>query len=912
MMRELDVRPAERPIIFLGPSMSWQDARAVLADADYRPPIRRGDLDRVPDGALVGIVDGVFAQDLAVSPREIRNALARRVVIYGASSMGALRAAEVDGVIGVGRVHQLMRDGIVERDDEVALLFNPDTGAAVTEPLVNIRHAVERLVQAGTLERRIGRRIVGAAARLHYGERTYPHILEQARLAEVVDARELIGLLRSFDLKREDAHLLLERIAEHRRNGTSGGWTPLPAVRERDDNDVESTAQAPERAPADAPLLVWEYGDAIAFGDLVRFLKLTGRFGEYARNVLARHAIAGNPVQTELPAEVAAALPTAQSLFDRHRGDWGWIGAEETHVTLNDLGLGLEDLTEVLDQEATTVAQVGGVAWESSELFRTALRAELWMNRLGLKREALRLGALRWFAAQARSGSPPSEEELNVARRVICRLNGVLRGSELAVALRRVGVSDEEREEFVALLALARRAATPVARALDGAATPARKRAPRARDWARMGLRFERSRKPKGSLRFSLELRQAERHTRRIARRIGIRRIGLIGELDQLGVHIAQAFRARQGWSSTMSSGKGESVVGARVGSVMEEAEVYAQDAFQLRVEREGSYEELAPRLRVVDPATLDLPYDTRYTPSLRMRWTECFDLVGARRMWVPSAMVVRPRLVNDILYSERRGCKLFSTNGLASGFTLAEAALHATCEFIERHAHRLAELELENPGGCGIRRFEFVDPETVPESTRRIIRKVTATGMRVRLLDITSEVEVPTFYVALADDPFLDEARVNEGFACHPNPEVALNMALLEAAQTKAGNTAGSREDLTIKARSLGRHERPRTVTDAFRALWFGADPPQKHFATVRGLVARDILEELEWTVERVRRGGYPHLLLVDVTVDAIAPAHAVRVMIPGMESANPFYAGPRARATAIRDLLPRATRTA
>mgnify|MGYP001199809657 CR=1 FL=1 len=54
------------------------------------------------------------------------------------------------------------------------------------------------------------------------------------------------------------------------------------------------------------------------------------------------------------------------------------------------------------------------------------------------------------------------------------------------------------------------------------------------------------------------------------------------------------------------------------------------------------------------------------------------------------------------------------------------------------------------------------------------------------------------------------------------------------------------------------------------------------------------------------------PHLLLVDVTVDAIKPAHAVRVMIPGMESNNPFYAGPRARATAIRDLLPRTTRAA
>ena len=44
---------------------------------------------------MVGIIDGVFDQALSVSVFEIRAALKRGVIIWGAASMGALRAVEV-------------------------------------------------------------------------------------------------------------------------------------------------------------------------------------------------------------------------------------------------------------------------------------------------------------------------------------------------------------------------------------------------------------------------------------------------------------------------------------------------------------------------------------------------------------------------------------------------------------------------------------------------------------------------------------------------------------------------------------------------------------------------------------------------------------------------------------------------
>src|SRR5436190_832106 len=201
-------------IVFVGPSLPAQLAGRLLPGGELRPPIRRGDLDQIAAGTIVGIVDGLFAQTLAISPGEIRQAIARGVAVYGAASMGALRAAEVPAVVGVGRIFEMYRSGAIERDDEVAVVLDAETHAALTEPLVNVRFATERLVRSGTINRRDGVAIVDACARLHFTERTYRRILDGSTLAGNRDLDELIALLRRFDLKRDDAHLLLETVAK--------------------------------------------------------------------------------------------------------------------------------------------------------------------------------------------------------------------------------------------------------------------------------------------------------------------------------------------------------------------------------------------------------------------------------------------------------------------------------------------------------------------------------------------------------------------------------------------------------------------------------------------------------------------------------------------------------------------------
>ncbi|HTY52199.1 MAG TPA: TfuA-related McrA-glycine thioamidation protein [Methanomicrobiales archaeon] len=207
-------------VVFLGPSLDLAAARAILA-ADYRPPAARGDLTRaVADGAgVIGLIDGVFFQESSVGHREILAALRAGVKVVGASSMGALRAAELHtlGMEGVGEVFRMYRDGVLVSDDEVALAFDPESGTALSEPLVNIRATLHRAETEGIIEYADSEALLSAAVSLYYPDRTYPRIAKEARAA--VDSRTLDRFTRwvgtgAVDLKREDAVAALGRIRE--------------------------------------------------------------------------------------------------------------------------------------------------------------------------------------------------------------------------------------------------------------------------------------------------------------------------------------------------------------------------------------------------------------------------------------------------------------------------------------------------------------------------------------------------------------------------------------------------------------------------------------------------------------------------------------------------------------------------
>src|SRR3979490_2921209 len=99
-----------KTIAFFGPSITEAEVRR-LAAVTHAPPIKRGDLAAVDDYDVIVILDGEFGQNMSVSPKEILSLLERGKTVIGASSMGALRASELDrsGMIGVGGVSDSFR-----------------------------------------------------------------------------------------------------------------------------------------------------------------------------------------------------------------------------------------------------------------------------------------------------------------------------------------------------------------------------------------------------------------------------------------------------------------------------------------------------------------------------------------------------------------------------------------------------------------------------------------------------------------------------------------------------------------------------------------------------------------------------------------------------------------------------------
>jgi hypothetical protein len=212
--------------VFIGPTLAADEAHATWSDAVCLPPVRQGDVYRlVARGApdAIGIVDGYFARVPSVWHKEILHALSAGIPVYGAASMGALRAAELAqfGMVGVGRIFEAYRDGVLEPfaepfedDDEVAVLHGPpELGyRALSEALVNIRCTLARASEHGVIGAATRDRLVREGKDLLYQERSYEAILMRARDGVAVDEMERLCAWLSghkADQKRADAIAML-------------------------------------------------------------------------------------------------------------------------------------------------------------------------------------------------------------------------------------------------------------------------------------------------------------------------------------------------------------------------------------------------------------------------------------------------------------------------------------------------------------------------------------------------------------------------------------------------------------------------------------------------------------------------------------------------------------------------------
>ena len=209
-------------IVFTGTSISHSNAGEIL-EAVYMPPVQRCDVERSVKAGynIIGIIDGTFFNRTAVAHREIIKALRNGVIVIGGASMGALRASELDtyGMIGIGKIYEWYRDGVLDADDEVAVATNPDTYEAVSSPMVNIRQTLQHACEKQIIDDATKEILIQIGKQMHYTYRSYMGIMKKAVDEEIISANLAEDLLdfcmnNEVDVKRKDALKVLERIKE--------------------------------------------------------------------------------------------------------------------------------------------------------------------------------------------------------------------------------------------------------------------------------------------------------------------------------------------------------------------------------------------------------------------------------------------------------------------------------------------------------------------------------------------------------------------------------------------------------------------------------------------------------------------------------------------------------------------------
>jgi hypothetical protein len=213
-------------VVFLGPTLSVAEARRHL-DALYLTPAGNGDIVRAVSEhapSAIVLIDGVFAQSPAVRHKEILWAMSRGVHVFGASSMGALRAAELGdyGMAGYGMVFRWYRRTALADDADVAVAMAPaEFGSfSMGDAMIDIRLTLKKAERARVVGRQLRVKLEELARSMHYTERSFRRLLSVAA-EQGIAGQELASLDRWLAdgmrrQKRADAIGLLAFLSSRR------------------------------------------------------------------------------------------------------------------------------------------------------------------------------------------------------------------------------------------------------------------------------------------------------------------------------------------------------------------------------------------------------------------------------------------------------------------------------------------------------------------------------------------------------------------------------------------------------------------------------------------------------------------------------------------------------------------------
>lgn len=373
---------------------------------------------------------------------------------------------------------------------------------------------------------------------------------------------------------------------------------------------------------------------------------------------------------------------------------------------------------------------------------------------------------------------------------------------------------------------------------------------------------------------------------------IGITRVANVTGLDRIGVPVVMVCRPNAR-SLAVSQGKGLSLDAAKVSGLMEAIELHHAE-YVLLPQIYGAHQELEGHFTFVDLARLPSTVGSLWSPTRPGLWTTVRTLDHKREALAPfeaiHASAVNPPPPGS-------GCFHSTSNGLASGNSIAEALVHGVCEMIERDCTALWEAR-----GDAAQAATRVRPETVEDADLLpLLARFDRAGFDVAIYDTTSDLGVPAFLAEISDrawDPGVALTSFT-GMGCHLSRGVALARALTEAAQCRLTMISGARDDIFPEDYVEG----PSHAGYAARQLAAGLSPGNRSFRDIPDLATDTCADDLRLLESRLADQGLGPIWYADLTREAFG-LPVVRVVIPGLEAPDetPDYV-PGARARAVHD---------
>lgn len=356
----------------------------------------------------------------------------------------------------------------------------------------------------------------------------------------------------------------------------------------------------------------------------------------------------------------------------------------------------------------------------------------------------------------------------------------------------------------------------------------------------------------------------------------GITRLTEITHLDRVGIPVFSAIRptAQEG-SVSIYAGKGATVEQAKASAMMEGFERYSgekQDIDNKRMKID-TFDNIE---NAINPKDLILPKitETYNLNNTKLEWIEATDIINEKEVYIPANAIFHPYIPSREEIPSPIALFKGNTNGLASGNIIEEAVLHGMFEVIERDAWSIFEITKRNK--------REIDKSSIEnEIILDLLDKFEKEGIKIKLIDLTADLDVPTIAASADDTVLKDAALLTLGVGTHLDPEIAVIRALSEVAQSRATQIHGTRED-TVRAdfmRKTG-YERMKKSNKHY----FIEEDEKVKLSDIEDKSSNTVKKDIETTIEEIQKVGLNQVLFTDLTREELG-INVARAVIPGAE---------------------------